>query len=376
MRTVKSCVGTTWCRFGVQDSVAFAIRIENRYKGIRAPHKMKSAVSGCIRECAEAQSKDFGVIATEKGWNVYVCGNGGAKPRHADLLAADLDEDTVIRYLDRFVMYYISTADRLTRTSVWLEKLPGGIDYLRDVIIHDRLSICEELERRMHHLVDTYRCEWAEVVRNPERRARFRHFVNTDEPDPEVELVTEREQQRPASWLKNGGPPANENASQPAGGKATRPVIHLPVLPNTWVKVARASDVPANTGVSVKYGKSQIALFNFAARGQWLACQNMCPHKRDMVLSRGLVGDEHGTPKVACPVHKKTFSLETGEGLSDEGLKLTTFSAKEVDGEVYLLLPSEEQLERLLGPAKSSEASGCDHAACSVRAIGPAQQTT
>ena len=77
LRTVKSCVGSTWCRYGVQDSVGFAIRVENRYKGLRSPHKLKSAVSGCIRECAEAQSKDFGLIATEQGYNLYVCGNGG-----------------------------------------------------------------------------------------------------------------------------------------------------------------------------------------------------------------------------------------------------------------------------------------------------------
>ena len=130
MRTVKSCVGSTWCRYGVQDSVGFAIRVENRYKGFRAPHKIKAAVSGCIRECAEAQGKDFGIIATEKGWNLYVCGNGGAKPRHADLLAADIDAETCIKYIDRFLMYYTQTADRLTRTSVWLEKMEGGIDYL------------------------------------------------------------------------------------------------------------------------------------------------------------------------------------------------------------------------------------------------------
>ena len=122
LRTVKSCVGTTWCRYGVQDSVGFAIRVEHRYKGIRAPHKIKMAVSGCIRECAEAQGKDVGLIATEQGYNLYVCGNGGSKPRHADLLASDLDEETALRYIDRFLVYYIMTADRLTRTSVWLRK--------------------------------------------------------------------------------------------------------------------------------------------------------------------------------------------------------------------------------------------------------------
>lgn len=198
MRTVKSCVGSTWCRYGVQDSTAFAIRIEERYKGIRSPHKLKSAVSGCIRECAEAQSKDFGLIATEKGWNVYVCGNGGARPQHAVLLASDLDDDTAVRYLDRFIMYYIRTADRLTRTSVWFNTLEGGIDHLRKVIIDDSLGICAELDAQMEALVGTYHCEWKEVVRNPEMRARFRHFVNTPEADDSVRFEIERGQIRPA----------------------------------------------------------------------------------------------------------------------------------------------------------------------------------
>ena len=200
LRTVKSCVGSTWCRFGVQDSVGFAIRVELRYRGLRSPHKLKGAVSGCVRECAEAQSKDFGLIATEKGYNLYVCGNGGARPRHADLLAADLDEDTAIRYLDRFLMYYIRTADRLTRTSVWLENMEGGIEYLRDVIVNDRLGIAAELERQMQSLVDSYQCEWKAVVDDPEKRRFFQQFANTDETEPGIEFVTERGQQRPADW--------------------------------------------------------------------------------------------------------------------------------------------------------------------------------
>ena len=160
-----------WARPGA--ALPWAIRSASpsasslRYRGIRAPHKLKSAVSGCVRECAEAQSKDFGVIATEKGWNLYVCGNGGAQPRHADLLAADLDEDTCIRYIDRFLMYYIQTADRLTRTSKWLEAMEGGIDYLRDVIVNDRLQIADELERQAQFLVESYRCEWRRSSRTP-----------------------------------------------------------------------------------------------------------------------------------------------------------------------------------------------------------------
>jgi nitrite reductase (NADH) large subunit len=198
LRTVKSCVGSTWCRFGVQDSTSLAIELELRYRGLRSPHKLKSAVSGCTRECAEAQSKDFGIIATEKGWNLYVCGNGGMKPQHAVLLAEDIDKETLIKYLDRFLMFYIRTANRLERTATWFNKLEGGLDYLKQVIIHDSLGICAELEQEMAHLVNTYQCEWKATIEDPEKVQRFRHFVNSDEPDPSLVHVEERGQKRPA----------------------------------------------------------------------------------------------------------------------------------------------------------------------------------
>ncbi len=199
VRTVKSCVGSTWCRYGVQDSVNMAIKIENRYKGLRAPHKIKFAVSGCTRECAEAQSKDIGVIATDKGWNLYVCGNGGMKPRHADLFATDLDDETLIKYIDRVLMFYIHTADRLQRTSVWMENLEGGLDYLKQVVIEDSLNLAQELEMQMHHIIGTYQCEWKTTIENPEALKRFRQFVNTDQHDTSIEFVREREQIRPAT---------------------------------------------------------------------------------------------------------------------------------------------------------------------------------
>jgi nitrite reductase (NADH) large subunit len=198
LRTVKSCVGNSWCRYGVQDSVGMAILIEDRYKGLRAPHKLKSGVSGCTRECAEAQSKDFGIIATENGWNLYVCGNGGMKPRHADLFATDLDDAALIRYIDRFLMFYIRTADRLQRTSVWMDNLEGGIEYLRQVVIEDSLGIAAELEAQMAHIAATYACEWQEALRDPEKLKRFRQFVNSDKADSGVVFVQEREQNRPA----------------------------------------------------------------------------------------------------------------------------------------------------------------------------------
>jgi nitrite reductase (NADH) large subunit len=198
LRTVKSCVGNTWCRYGVQDSVTMAINIENRYRGLRAPHKIKMAVSGCTRECAEAQGKDVGVIATEKGWNLYVCGNGGMKPRHADLLATELDDARLIQYIDRFLMFYIRTGDRLQRTSVWLENLEGGIDYLRKVVCEDSLGIGAELEADMQRHVESYECEWKKAIETPEILKRFRHFVNSDAPDRNVIFVAERGQIRPA----------------------------------------------------------------------------------------------------------------------------------------------------------------------------------
>ena len=197
LRTVKSCVGHTWCRYGVQDSTSLAIQLERRYRGLRAPHKIKAAVSGCVRECAEAQGKDFGVIATERGWNLYVCGNGGARPQHAVLFAEDLDTETLIRYLDRFLMYYIRTADRLERTAPWLNKLDGGLDYLRSVIVDDSLGVCAALEAEMERHVAQYRCEWQETLEDPNRLRRFRTFVNSDEPDPDIVFVRERGQPRP-----------------------------------------------------------------------------------------------------------------------------------------------------------------------------------
>ncbi len=198
LRTVKSCVGSTWCRYGVQDSVGLAIALELRYRGLRAPHKVKAAVSGCARECAEARGKDFGVIATEAGWNLYVGGNGGFRPRHADLFLADLSTEDLVRYIDRFLMFYIRTADRLQRTASWLESMEGGLDYLRAVIVEDSLGLCEELDTMMATHVASYVDEWRATVEDPERLSRFVSFVNApDVPDPTVQFTVERGQPVP-----------------------------------------------------------------------------------------------------------------------------------------------------------------------------------
>ncbi len=376
VRTVKSCVGSTWCRYGVQNSVGFAIQIEERYRGIRAPHKIKMAVSGCMRECAEAQCKDVGLIATEHGYNLFVCGNGGAKPRHADLLATDLDQKTVIRYIDRFLMYYIFTADKLTRTAAWLEKMAGGLEHLKEVVIDDKLGICTELEQRMQHLVDTYQCEWKAVVESPEKRKLFRQFVNTDDHQAEIEFVDERGQRRPVDWPKDGQPlvqltlpeasringKTNSGVNGHANGKASGKIngngrnlngaakpLDNGRLRKRWVEVGPVADFPHDGGSTIKVGQVQIAVYNFASRGEWYACQNMCPHKNAFVLSRGIIGAVGEEPKVACPMHKKPFSLKTGGSLSGEDFSLKVFPVKVVDGAVFVELPPQEQLDALLG---------------------------
>jgi len=196
LRTVKSCVGSTWCRYGMLDSVSMAVNLEMRYKGLRSPHKLKMGVSGCTRECAEAQGKDIGVIATDKGWNLYVCGNGGMKPRHADLFASDLDDATLIKYIDRLLMFYCRTADRLQRTSVWMDNMEGGLDYVKAVVIEDKLNIGDELEADMQRVIDTYECEWKKTLDNPERLKRFAHFINSEATDDNLAYEADRGQSK------------------------------------------------------------------------------------------------------------------------------------------------------------------------------------
>jgi nitrite reductase (NADH) large subunit len=200
LRTVKSCVGSDWCRYGQQDSVQMAINLELRYRGLRSPHKLKMGVSGCARECAEARGKDVGVIATETGWNLYVGGNGGMTPKHAQLLASDLDDETLVRYIDRFLMFYIRTADRLQRTAPWVEGLDGGMDHLRDVICDDSLGLAAEFEAAMARHVDGYACEWKGVLEDPEKLSRFVSFVNApDVADPTVTFTQRDGRKVPAA---------------------------------------------------------------------------------------------------------------------------------------------------------------------------------
>ena len=344
LRTVKSCVGSSWCRFGVGDSVGMAVDLENRYKGVRAPHKFKGGVSGCVRECAEAQGKDFGLIATPKGWNIYVGGNGGAKPRHAELLVEDVTKRQAIKLLDRFIILYIRSADKLERTARWIERYPGGLQGVKDVIVHDKLGICGELEQEMEVLVGLYHCEWANVVADPERKRMFRQFANTHETQVVSEKLAERQQHRPVDWPSDSAPLAFSILD--VAKDATwewRPVCKL-----------KALDVQgdAATSVTIKYGDVQLALWNIPGRGL-RASQNMCPHKRAFVLADGLVGeDKDGREYVSCPLHKRNFLLNAAErgSCSDEDFAIMTFEAKadEDNDAVLLRLPPTEALDAVL----------------------------
>lgn len=313
LRTVKSCVGSTWCRYGVQDSTAFAIALENRYKGLRAPHKIKMAVSGCTRECAEAQSKDIGVIATEKGWNLYVCGNGGMKPRHADLFASDLDDATLLRYVDRLLMFYIRTADRLQRTSVWLDNLEGGLDYLRQVVIEDSLGLGETLEQEMQRVVDAWQCEWQTTLADPSRLALFTPTINSEQPDETLHYSRVRGQRQPEAV-------------------AVRPLLQLPA--GAWSAVCALEAIPPEAGIGARFGSERVALFRFG--DALYALEDREPGSDASVLSRGILGDVGGEPVVISPLYKQRVRLRDGQSLDNPQHQLRCWPVKLEAGQIWL----------------------------------------
>lgn len=345
LRTVKSCVGSAWCRYGRGDAVSFAIELEERYRGIRSPHKIKGGVSGCIRECAEAQSKDFGLIATETGYNIYLGGNGGTTPKHAILFATDVSKANVIKYLDRYLMYYIHTADRLERTSKWLGRLEGGIKQLQRIVIEDALHIADTLDAHMQLLINTYECEWKKVVHDPIRRKQFDQFRNTTNVQASIVNETTRGQIRPIT--------SDKSASW------TNDKINIIHKNTTWVSIGAVSNFSENAGEAILYGESQLAIFNTTKLENglqtivWYATQNMCPKNRAFVLSRSIVGDQGSIPKIACPIHKGTFNLLTGESFTDPALAILTFSVKQVNDTLFAKLPPAATLDKFLSTQNS-----------------------
>ncbi|KND90676.1 Nitrite reductase [NAD(P)H] [Tolypocladium ophioglossoides CBS 100239] len=358
LRTVKSCVGSTWCRFGIGDSVGMAVRLEERYKSIRAPHKIKGGVSGCVRECAEAQSKDFGLIATERGFNIFVAGNGGAKPRHAELLAKDVPPAEVVPILDRYLMFYMRTADKLQRTAPWIESLPGGIKYLQEVVLEDKLGICASLESQMQELVGSFFDEWAEAIKSPAIAAKFKQFQNTEAGVDSVEVEQERGQSRPVFWARDPATEDLKGLRQRWSGISWQPIIEASYFDG-------ADELPNGISANIKRSDTQLAVWRF--RGRFYATQQMCPHKRAFVLSDGLLGQSPcdrksgddasppptASPWISCPHHKRNFDLSSGSCSNDPALSIATFPVQvRPDGMLYLQLPPVEELDAALGTSR------------------------
>ncbi|CAE8593526.1 unnamed protein product [Polarella glacialis] len=339
LRTVKSCVGTSWCRYGQQDSVTMAVSLENRYKGLRAPHKFKMAVSGCLRECAEAQGKDVGLIATQAGYNLYVCGNGGVKPVHAKLLANDCSEEECFKYIDRFLMFYISTAKHLQRTSPWLAELEGGIEYLKKVVINDGLGLGAELEAMMQRNRMNFHCEWKEVAYDDELRKKFAQFANSAETkdSEQIEYIDVRGQRHPNNYSPPDilGPALYNKTEAPEQWE--------------WIFAGNEADFPRNGGLAVKHGSQELAVFYLPAQSlsdQWLATQNLCPHKQARSISRGLTGElASGMLTLADPVYKTTYDLRSGAGIGNPNFNLSTFQTKVENGRVLVKVPPKEEME-------------------------------
>ena len=316
VRTVKSCIGSTWCRYGVQDSVQLAIDLELRYRGLRAPHKIKLAVSGCARECAEAQGKDVGVIATERGWNLYVGGNGGMRPRHAELLAEDLDDDALITAIDRFLMYYVRTADRLERTATWIEKLEGGIEHVREVVLEDSLGLGHRARGRHGPPRRDLRVRVEGHARRPRAAGPLPH-------------LRQRRRPRPRPRLRPGARPA------PAGGAGMTAIEVAGVATARWVDVGPVASFIPDRGTAALVDGRQIAVF-LLADGSLHAIDNHDPISGANVLSRGIVGDRAGVAVVASPIFKQCYELETGRCMDDPEQAVRVHPSRIVDGRVQV----------------------------------------
>jgi nitrite reductase (NADH) large subunit len=323
LRTVKTCVGDTWCPWGVQDSTSLAIKIEERYKGLRSPHKTKIGVSGCIRDCAESKIKDLGIIATEGGWTLYVAGNGGRDVQIALVFAENLDDDTAIKYMDRLFMYYIKTANHLTRMGIWLNNIEGGIEHLKEIVINDSLNICQDLENDLNKLLTQAGCEWSSVLDRDDIKARFSHYVNSDREDQRIKHITARDQIQPVKFMRNPQQNGNQKFVES-------------VLIRKWQYVTDMEKIVPDSGVCALVNDIDIALFKSHKNDILFAVENIDPFSNTSVLSRGILGDKNGEPMVISPISRKKFSLRTGQCLDDEYTKIRVFEVRENQGKVEI----------------------------------------
>jgi nitrite reductase/ring-hydroxylating ferredoxin subunit len=230
----------------------------------------------------------------------------------------------------------------LQRIAPWLQELPGGMAYLKRVVIEDCLGICKDLEDMMQRNMDGYKCEWREVVYDDELKKKFQQFVNTSEThdSEQIEYIDMRKQRHPNTY----SPP-----------DITGPALYRreEALPSwEWVSGGNASDYPRNGGLAVKHGRAEVAVFHVPGREaaeQWLATQNLSPCKQSRTISRGLVGEPpNGSVTLADPIYKNIFDLRTGLGLSNPALNLSTFNVKLDGGKVLVQLPPADELAKAL----------------------------
>lgn len=176
LRTVKTCVGEQFCRFGTQDSMALGIALEKKFEGLNTPHKVKMAVSACPRNCAESGIKDLGVVGIDGGWELYVGGNGGTHLRAGDLLMKVKTNEEVLEYAGASLQYYRETANYLERTSAWLERV--GLSHVQSVLNDPEKR--QELNGRMNETLSVHKDPWKDFLEDKQTsKELFENVVTT-----------------------------------------------------------------------------------------------------------------------------------------------------------------------------------------------------
>ena len=282
---------------------------------------------GCARECAEARGKDFGVIATEKGWNLYVGGNGGATPAHAELLAGDLDTETLVRYIDRFLMFYIRTADRLQRTAPWIERSTAGSTGSREVIVDDALGLGAELEAAMARHVDALLRRVGGDPRRPGEAGAASSPSSTPRTSPTRTSPSATSAARPCPrtpparcrWARRSRWERRDDRPRPVSTRS----------PTSRHPVCRLDEIEVEGGVAALVDGAAVAIFR-THDGQRLRDRQLRPFLRASVLARGIVGHhaEGDVPFVASPMHKQAFDLRTGQCLDDAAVRVPTYDVR------------------------------------------------
>ncbi|HWO96620.1 MAG TPA: nitrite reductase large subunit NirB [Bacillus sp. (in: firmicutes)] len=166
LRTVKTCVGEQFCRFGTQDSMALGIALEKKFQGLQTPHKVKMAVSACPRSCAESGFKDIGFIGIDGGWEIYVGGNGGTHVRGGDLLYKVKTNEEVMEITGAYLQYYRETANYLERTSAWIERV--GLAHVQSIL--DDKEKRKELNARMEETLSIFKDPWKEILKDDKKK--------------------------------------------------------------------------------------------------------------------------------------------------------------------------------------------------------------